>query len=406
MTFEQDYNKLIKYAEIFIRQKKLRIDAADLVNDAFIKHAESGREYFIGDIKSLIIGGSFKEQNHQQVNGNDFYKPITKLTSSYCKECKDDKPMSAFYLKDDNTILSPFGLCKECYIKKQLEHYYANKQLWLERSASYKEKNKQKIKIKKHEWYCKKVGYIAPIREKKAPKLILPKPIKFKQYKFKRKKSLLRLGVKLFPVVTKPIINTNFWNDQLSIYRNVINRTVDTQKEAANIKAIKIVGARLRHKPVIKVHKLKVKKEKVVKKGYKKWWEEKPDANKNIALIRKNTVEKNFDGNDVVIDFLNGKETPIWVFFNNNRDRYIDTLKRKHLNMDGFAMDVEDVVTEGFMQVLTSLKKGNYSGGDFFTWSVKIMQYWSFDYRNDNYKSVEYSGRNTYHKNISKRVTE
>lgn len=182
MTFEQDYDILINFAKDNIFRKKLRLDAADLVNDAFIKHSDSGRPYKLSDIKKLIIGKSFKELNHEMIHVSEFWKPHIKLTSSYCKKCGDEKPISGFYLYDNNTILAPFGLCKSCYIENQLEYYNANKQKCLDASREYKEKNKDKIKIKKQEYWIKN-------RVTKEQK---PKQIKFKKFKFRRRKNLLR----------------------------------------------------------------------------------------------------------------------------------------------------------------------------------------------------------------------
>lgn len=184
MTFEQDYSILIEYAQKIVWEKRLQSDPSDLVNDAFVAHAESGNSYRISEIKKIIAGCGFKEQNHQMaIVRSETWKPAVRVVSSYCKACKDEKPLSGFYLQDNNTVLVPFGLCKDCYIKKQLECYYANKQKWLDASKRYKENNKEKIKLKKQEYHL----------TNKPPKIVKVKPIKFKLIKLQRRKTLLRI---------------------------------------------------------------------------------------------------------------------------------------------------------------------------------------------------------------------
>ncbi len=190
MSFETDYEDLIVFAQMVIGNKKLRVDPIDLVNDAYIKYSESGKDYLKSDILRLISSGSWKEFSHEIAHVSEEWMLSDKITSSYCKGCKEDKPIAGFYLKNDKSVLSPLGLCKECYIKKQKIFYNNNKELCLEMSRKWKAENKERIRLKKKEYHLKnrvlKPRLKKPVKEKIIREPKIKKEKKVKPVKIKR----------------------------------------------------------------------------------------------------------------------------------------------------------------------------------------------------------------------------
>jgi len=177
MTFQEDYKKLIEFSLAQIRKKKLRLDPADLVNDAFLEYNESNIEYNISNIKKIIINFLYKEFKHKTSTVPEWHKE-RKITNGHCKKCGDIKPISGFYQQMVNSALAPIAYCKDCYLQKQKENYNSNKAIWLERSSIWKSKNKERIKQKKKEYYLKN----------RILKPRIPKPKKIKEKKVKEKK--------------------------------------------------------------------------------------------------------------------------------------------------------------------------------------------------------------------------
>lgn len=174
MTFEKDYDSLIQFAKNHIYQKRLRADPEDLVNEAFIKYIDSGKQYNFIAIQKIIVGESFKELNHERVNVSDTYKG-TKITDCYCKKCNESNPISGFYLRNSDSILEPMSYCKICTIDKYKKYYYENKIDCLNRSKKYKEQNAVRIRLKKKLYYINN----KPLKSLK---------IKFTKIKLKRRR--------------------------------------------------------------------------------------------------------------------------------------------------------------------------------------------------------------------------
>ena len=58
-----------------------------------------------------------------------------------CSTCKTEKPLDEFHRKGSGRV----SKCKECAKKYHREHYLCNKQRYLERSASWRQKIKKMV---------------------------------------------------------------------------------------------------------------------------------------------------------------------------------------------------------------------------------------------------------------------
>lgn len=184
MTFEQDYNKLLKYASDVIRDKKLRSDPADLVNEAYVRYINSGAIYNISTIRKYIIGDAFNELAHQMATVENEWEKAPKQTESFCRCCKQTKPISAFYLKNKNSILIPFSDCKECTSIKRKKYRSENITTMTEASAAWKKKNKNRAKLSKKLYWINN----RPDHKPKKPKPVKVKPVKAAKVKLVKKK--------------------------------------------------------------------------------------------------------------------------------------------------------------------------------------------------------------------------
>lgn len=131
MTFEQDYAKLLLFANNNAKAKKLRCTGLDLLTEAYIKLYDSKKQYSLKEFKNLIIKESFNEQDYQIANDNTEFKRTQILSSSYCISCDSHKPISAFTL---SRFLSPKSLCKKCYRKKYKKAFARAKKNWMNKN--------------------------------------------------------------------------------------------------------------------------------------------------------------------------------------------------------------------------------------------------------------------------------
>lgn len=154
MTFEKDYNKLLNYASQTISNRRLRCEPEDLVNEAYIEFCGFSTEYNYDLVKKLIVALAYTELDYQRANVSGNFKE-EKVTSCTCKKCGDTKPVSGFYLRNYKSIITIFSLCKTCYNRKISDHYYCNKEKHLERSRIWKQKNAERIRLKKKQYWLK-----------------------------------------------------------------------------------------------------------------------------------------------------------------------------------------------------------------------------------------------------------
>ena len=178
MNFESDYNKLFAFAKGLVIKKRLRIDAADLVNDAFICFSNSKKDYSFEDIKKIIIRGAHEELNPEFLVVQDSWAYKQKITNSRCKKCGEEKPANGFYL---NKRFVPLYLCKECLIKKTLNYYNNNKQLCIKSVLIWQSQNKDLVKKYKIKYQLNNQKEVTPrIKKEKVVKAVIQKIKKIK----------------------------------------------------------------------------------------------------------------------------------------------------------------------------------------------------------------------------------
>lgn len=148
MTFNNDYKRLISYSETIVRNRKLNIDATELVHDAYLMM--SNTPYSFEAAKSAISNASFISLDEKISNFR-----TTEETSNHCTVCNEIKPISGFYFIRKGNNLSPRNVCKDCYIKKQLSNYSKNKPEKLIKNTLYKQANKERIRLKKKQYYLR-----------------------------------------------------------------------------------------------------------------------------------------------------------------------------------------------------------------------------------------------------------
>lgn len=155
MAFEDDYNQFLRFAKERIIRLKLNTDPNDIINDAYIKFVDSGKDYSPKTIVGFIIGLSEERKGYEVMNIGNKDSGFSKRTNHTCKVCKEKKPVSGFYLINKNTIIIPQTTCKECQLKKAKERYQKQKDKILARGTAYKKINKDKIRKKKRNYYLK-----------------------------------------------------------------------------------------------------------------------------------------------------------------------------------------------------------------------------------------------------------
>lgn len=150
--FSQQYNSLLSYAGAIIRNRNLTIDASDIVNDAYIKFIESGKEYNRDYIKTLILRVSDVHKVHQNIH-KDSYAPKKQasVTGEFCcKKCKEIKQVNEFYTRLERGIIRIDKTCKKCRCQRRREIGYSRTAVsYISTTESRKrDNNRQKNNIK------------------------------------------------------------------------------------------------------------------------------------------------------------------------------------------------------------------------------------------------------------------
>jgi hypothetical protein len=132
--FEQYYSDFIEFASRIIIAKELPIDPADLVNDAYIKFYESGEEFSVGKIKTLISGGSWKEVNEVKAKntlGQGFTKAAPKIQGDRtCSCCHEVKQVNEYHFKRFKGFSYLRTMCKKCVSKRNLKYLQDHREQW------------------------------------------------------------------------------------------------------------------------------------------------------------------------------------------------------------------------------------------------------------------------------------
>lgn len=136
MTFELDYNKHILFAETFIKNKKLNVCPADLVNDAYIRFIERDEPYLSSTIRGLITSFGFKELSDQysNISFDEMLIPKSRRVDRHsfmCKGCGEIMDQDFFRRSKVVGGISFFtGKCKKCLNKDTGQWFKNNKERW------------------------------------------------------------------------------------------------------------------------------------------------------------------------------------------------------------------------------------------------------------------------------------
>lgn len=121
--FTHQYESLIDYARGVIYNRHLTIDPSDLVNDAYLKFAESGKEFDVKEFKKIISNFGYKE-SHENLQKNDLStakKQYTPKEQVCCSKCHEVKPVNAFPIDRVDGYIIVRKKCKTCVNERRRE---------------------------------------------------------------------------------------------------------------------------------------------------------------------------------------------------------------------------------------------------------------------------------------------
>lgn len=129
MSFELDYNKIVRIVKSFIREKGLNlIEAEEIVSESYLKLVESEVGYDLKEFLSLCRKQIWGEKNTFE---KTFEGGITASRHRYrgddcktCRECKEVLPINSFrdiVLHKANGIIIKQSYCRKCQNKKKTQ---------------------------------------------------------------------------------------------------------------------------------------------------------------------------------------------------------------------------------------------------------------------------------------------
>lgn len=135
MTFIEDYNFLKSYSGSIVQKLRISAEPEELINEAYIKIAESGVEYSRGAAISHIIKSaySFVSDKNRLNQLHDYGDKLAASRSQghfTCSVCKDVYPDMMFYRKLVAGVSYPLSYCKDCYNKKSKDWVGENREAW------------------------------------------------------------------------------------------------------------------------------------------------------------------------------------------------------------------------------------------------------------------------------------
>lgn len=155
MSFELQYNKLIKHAEKFI-DKGSNITAVDVVNDAYLHFYN--KPFELPKIEAWI----YNQIRIDHSKGNNLFisdiskKDIIIEHDRVCKKCKENLPIAAFYYYWNSRLYKKeiSTNCKSCLLKYQSSRREKYNE-W--RRKKYNSDNEYRLKtLTYNSKYCKK----------------------------------------------------------------------------------------------------------------------------------------------------------------------------------------------------------------------------------------------------------
>jgi hypothetical protein len=115
MSFEASYSKILYYAKNAVQDRRLTIEAEDLVNEAYLLLYDKPfdiKAYF-KEIKNLSHVEKAKEKAFIQYE-DAYTKVLPEETSKYCPSCKETIPIYGFNKKQSREFVYSSNHCKAC----------------------------------------------------------------------------------------------------------------------------------------------------------------------------------------------------------------------------------------------------------------------------------------------------
>lgn len=171
--FEQYYPELLDYASAIIYKHNLPALPGDLVNDAFLKLVDSGKEFDLKEAKRLVSGSYYEEDNYRKSktsSSGGYSKKQPRITGEKsCTKCGEAKNVNEFRYKKNLGYSYVENVCNKCRFKMQLRWFTKNKEKW---AAYMMKRHRAKGGISRAEYNEKRTLNKKPIHElwKKANK--------------------------------------------------------------------------------------------------------------------------------------------------------------------------------------------------------------------------------------------
>lgn len=142
ITFENDYNVLLRQAKVSIKQNELDLEPEELISNVYVKLFNSPDytyDYFSFQKEIFATSKHFNSHKPDFIPYNDKWKKsqqhINYRGERVCKDCKEVKPVSQFELTT-NEVGKIFQrlICKECRLIRVKEYREKNKKEIAERA--------------------------------------------------------------------------------------------------------------------------------------------------------------------------------------------------------------------------------------------------------------------------------
>lgn len=116
------YNIVKEYAKKAVLNNHLPIQFDDLVNDAYIKLVETNQSINSDNWIKCMNSIALEHGKNKYSNSNE--KEVSELQTSFCRCCKEDKPIACFGItirkKTNKKVVQSY--CSECQRLKMIEH--------------------------------------------------------------------------------------------------------------------------------------------------------------------------------------------------------------------------------------------------------------------------------------------
>jgi hypothetical protein len=174
----------------------------------------------------------------------------------------------------------------------------------------------------------------------------------------------------------------------------------ETQNEAAiqyNEWAIALYGDAAMLNKIIDTPETTSKNPLWLTSKFGKYWKKK-SKKEIINTIIENTTSVNSEDNSYVIEFINGSNTAFDFLFKKHYKNFVRNIIHQRKKSDcykKYVFDIDEIVQEGIMKCMHSIKKGRFSGVSFKAWSAIVMRNVYSSYIRKKYSIPSYYTLNT-----------